>query len=147
MATETSTTTTSTIDPDGLCTSCNAYYLECECAWNRPRCRCTHDTSNPERGCECGYADWLCDVGAPDTRPGTVASLALRPNGPDHALDRRLPYRHWCHICQAATHPDDNDRCPACGWDYGDWMTPEERAEHDELGRQMGYGSRRYQGD
>lgn len=21
------------------------------------RCRCTHDTSDPERGCECGYAD------------------------------------------------------------------------------------------
>ncbi len=54
---------TSTIDPDGVCINCNAYYLECECAWEH-RCRCTHDTSNPERGCECGYADWLCDNGA-----------------------------------------------------------------------------------
>lgn len=29
----------------------------------RPRCRCRHNTSDPERGCECGYADWLCDEG------------------------------------------------------------------------------------
>ncbi len=32
-------------------------------AVHAPRCRCTHDTSDPERGCECGYADWLCDNG------------------------------------------------------------------------------------
>ncbi len=82
-----------------------------------------------------------------DALPGAVAARQLRPNGPDQPLDRRLPYRHWCHICQAATHPDDNDRCPACGWDYGDWMTPGDRAEHDALGRQMGYGSGRYMGD
>ncbi len=195
--------TTTTIDPDGVCTNCNAYYLECECAWNRPRCRCTHNTSDPRawlrvwlRGLalrpgremtECpefnefpkGSAAWYrClrklilaqypDTGQAtrdaldilvmeveeqertkhnDTRPGTVASLALRPDGPDQPLDRRRPYPHWCHICQAATHPDDNDRCPACGWDYGDWLTPKERAESDALGRQMGYGTRHYQGD
>jgi hypothetical protein len=23
-----------------------------------PRCRCRHNTSDPERGCECGYAEW-----------------------------------------------------------------------------------------
>lgn len=27
----------------------------------RPRCRCTHNTRNPELGCTCGYADWLSD--------------------------------------------------------------------------------------
>lgn len=26
-----------------------------------PRCTCRHNTSDPERGCECGYADWACD--------------------------------------------------------------------------------------
>jgi hypothetical protein len=26
-------------------------------------CICRHMTSDPERGCECGYEDWLCDHG------------------------------------------------------------------------------------
>jgi hypothetical protein len=26
-----------------------------------PGCICRHMTSDPERGCECGYEDWLCD--------------------------------------------------------------------------------------
>lgn len=26
-------------------------------------CRCRHNTADPERGCECGYADWICDNG------------------------------------------------------------------------------------
>ena len=24
-------------------------------------CRCRHDTANPERGCECGYAEWRAE--------------------------------------------------------------------------------------
>ncbi len=27
------------------------------------RCRCRHNTADPELGCECGYADWVGDHG------------------------------------------------------------------------------------
>ncbi len=31
-----------------------------------PRCRCRHNTSDPERGCECGYAEWVGEKRAGD---------------------------------------------------------------------------------
>ena len=42
--------------PDDL-TDAEAFDLDA----TQPRCTCKHNTSDPERGCECGFADWAGD--------------------------------------------------------------------------------------